>query len=129
MGAGLALEIKMKYPYYYVDYQALCRRGALRIGTIGTYDLGEDHQPHRIVSFPTKDHWRDRSTLETIERGLDALRTEMVNYGAYCGQDSLAVPALGCGLGGLSWPSVSRLMEQYLSDIENIDVVAFRPVN
>jgi O-acetyl-ADP-ribose deacetylase (regulator of RNase III) len=64
--------------------------------------------------FPTKRHWRDDSRIEDIEAGLKWLQEHYQREGI----KSLAVPALGCGLGGLEWHDVGPLMCKYLSVID-----------
>jgi O-acetyl-ADP-ribose deacetylase (regulator of RNase III) len=41
---------------------------------------------------------------------------------------SVALPALGCGLGGLSWSDVKPRIEAALGDLP-IDVLVFEPVD
>jgi hypothetical protein len=75
-----------------------------------------------ILNFPTKDHWRMRSHLADIEAGLAYLEA---HYDAW-GIISLAVPALGCGHGGLEWKYVEPLMSRYLGRFA-IPVEIFAP--
>jgi O-acetyl-ADP-ribose deacetylase (regulator of RNase III) len=37
----------------------------------------------------------------------------------------VALPKLGCGLGGLDWNTVRPLIEQALGDLEGVDVVVY----
>ncbi len=55
--------------------------------------------PRYVINFPTKRHWRDKSRIEDIEAGLAALVAEIKARAIRC----LALPPLGCGLGGLDW--------------------------
>ena len=64
-----------------------------------------------FLLFPTKQHWRYRADIDGIEKGLQWLRD---NY-KKAGVTSLAIPALGCGLGWLEWSDVGPLMCEYLS--------------
>lgn len=98
MGAGIALEFKRRYPAMFADYRCRCRRGELRLGRPYLWRSGDGAGPS-VLNFPTKDHWRDPSQLEAIVEGLAWLRSRYREWGV----DSLAVPALGCGHGGLSW--------------------------
>ena len=72
--------------------------------------------------FATKRKWRDNSRLEDIEGGLDWIRKNAKKQGI----KSLALPALGCGLGNLSWSDVGPLMCRYLHDI-GIHVAIYLP--
>ncbi|MGN6485742.1 MAG: macro domain-containing protein [Thermomicrobiales bacterium] len=74
-----------------------------------------------MLWFPTKQHWHERSRMADIEGGLLAIE-------ALWGEDlrSWAFPALGCGLGGLSWDQVRPLMEAHLAVVAG-DVVVYEP--
>ena len=108
MGKGLALEFKKRFPANFQAYRKACGDGGLAIGKPFCFQLGDDAtSPRWIVNFPTKDRWRDLSRLEDVEQGLAALVE-------WCGRESvqsLALPALGCGLGGLSWPDVRSAIQ------------------
>ena len=99
MGKGLALEFKRRFPAMFRDYKARCNAGLVRPGEPYLY---RDLTGTSVLNFPTKDHWKFPSRFEDIERGLDALvdRTEL------WGLTTVAMPALGCGNGGLQWVDV-----------------------
>lgn len=105
MGKGLALQFRERYPDHYQVYRQACQAGTVRPGRMLVGDRGpEAGHPRYIIHFPTKREWRHASRMEDIESGLAALVTEMRRLGIR----SVAVPALGCGLGGLPWPEVSE---------------------
>ncbi|MEH2297218.1 macro domain-containing protein [Nostoc sp.] len=68
-----------------------------------------------FLSFATKRQWRENSRLEDIEGGLDWVRKNCHDIGI----QSLAMPALGCGLGNLNWAEVGPLMCRSLHNIRN----------
>lgn len=109
-GAGLAKQFAIRYPRANDAYVNLCKGGVLTIGTVGAY---EDATGKTIVFFPTKDHWRNPSALEYIEAGI----TPLVNWIKKSGVDSIALPKLGCGLGGLRWRDVKLLLISELHEI------------
>jgi O-acetyl-ADP-ribose deacetylase (regulator of RNase III) len=106
MGAGLAKEFKRRWPGMYRVYRDACRRGDVRIG----YPLLCIMQGKWILNFPTKDHWRGRSKLEYIERGL----TTVVAHYQEWEIESIAFPQLGTSLGGLAWSDVWPTMKELL---------------
>ena len=122
MGRGLARAFKHKYPENFRAYRSACLRGAVRPGEMFVYETGLA-EPRWIVNFPTKRDWRDPSRLEDIDLGLKALVREL------CRRDihSIAVPALGCGLGELRWADVFPLLIAGLSGFRNVRVVLFKP--
>ena len=106
-GAGLAKAWAKKDPDAAGVYQALCEKGLVTIGEINIVIHGDS----RWIMFPTKEHWKHPSRLEWIEKGLIDLQPQVT------GLESMAVPALGCGLGGLEWNHVRQLLEKYLTPL------------
>jgi O-acetyl-ADP-ribose deacetylase (regulator of RNase III) len=80
-------------------------------------------RPRFIVNFPTKEHWNSDSVIANVEIGLQHLR--FVIYS--CDVESIAIPALGCGLGGLDWEDVRPLMLDALSGIDECQVLVYEP--
>lgn len=119
MGKGLALEFKRRYPRNFQLYQAACRRGELRPGTVLTVPEGD----RLIVNLPTKRHWRDPSRIGDVRSGLQALAEEVRAKGI----KSLAVPALGAGLGGLPWEEVREVIAETLEGLEDVDITVLEP--
>jgi O-acetyl-ADP-ribose deacetylase (regulator of RNase III) len=82
-----------------------------------------DTNPRYLINFPNKRHWREPSYLEDIELGLVDL-IKMVND---LGINSIAVPALGRGLGGLDWAVVRPLIEYAFAEVPTVRVLLFEP--
>lgn len=76
-----------------------------------------------IINFPTKTHWRLPSEYTYIIQGLNALRIYL-NENAVA---SVAIPAPGCGNGGLDWHEVKLLIEDKLGDM-NVDIRVYEPL-
>jgi O-acetyl-ADP-ribose deacetylase (regulator of RNase III) len=110
MGAGLALQFKERYPLYFDAYQFACKQGVLEKDKCFIYDVSEHR---KIYSFPTKIHWRGNSTKKLLGEGLLHLTSSVDDYGI----TSLAVPALGCGLGGLKWEEVRPILYRWLNKL------------
>src|SRR3954463_12971649 len=70
MGKGIALQFKQAYPANFRAYEAACRRGEVRLGSMFTVETGLLDAPRYIINFPTKGHWRARSRLNDIKDGL-----------------------------------------------------------
>lgn len=123
MGKGIALQFKRAYPASFRAYRDACARGEIRMGRVWTFDNAMSGPRRYVLSFPTKQHWRDSSRLGDIATGLDSL-VEVVNERAIA---SIAIPALGCGNGGLHWSEVRPLIEQAARRIPTVRVVIFPP--
>jgi hypothetical protein len=76
------------------------------------------------VDFPTTRLWRDKSRLEDIEAGLADLVHVLPSYGIR----SVAIPALGSGLGGLDWQDVRPRIVAALSTVPDVSVIVFEPL-
>ncbi len=140
MGKGLASTAKSRFPDVYVRYEAVCKSKDLQIGKpylykielsvkeqLGdsTFFLPEDSlnsEQKWFLLFPTKKHWRNPSEIEDIKNGLEWLCNNYKKQGI----KSLAIPALGCGLGSLDWQDVGPLMCKYLSSMD-ITVAIYLP--
>ncbi len=118
MGKGLAAEFRRRYPLMHEMYQRQCAVKALLPGQPVLY-AGQNPW---IVCFPTKQHWRDVSKLVDIDVGLAVLAEQVVRWEVL----SLAVPALGCGLGGLGWTDVWALIRKHLEPL-SIPVDVYMP--
>lgn len=119
MGAGIALAFKNRYPAMFVEYQKACRAKQVLPGTLHVW-----HSPQGecVINFPTKRHWKESSRYEDITAGLLALR----NYLLVNDVKSIALPALGCGHGGLDWAKVSQMISEHLGDLAT-EVYVFPP--
>lgn len=117
MGKGLALEFKTKFPTNFQAYKNVCSSDELFMGRIFTFSENNI----TIFNFPTKLHWKDNSNYRDIERGLNALVVEALRSEI----KSIAIPALGCGLGGLDFGKVSILIQRAFSVVPGIDVSVY----
>ncbi|MBI2831398.1 MAG: DUF4433 domain-containing protein [Chloroflexi bacterium] len=137
MGKGLASRAKYQFPGVYVYYQDLCRNKKLVMGKPRLYkretslehELADEpdtlsnlHAGKWFLLFPTKHHWRQDADIKGIEEGMSWLAQNYKKEGI----KSLALPALGCGLGNLEWRKVGPLMCKYVKDLD-IQAVIYLP--
>lgn len=119
MGKGVALKFKERFPEMFEDYTRRCARKVVKLGEPYVY---EDKSGIKILNFPTKDHWRSASRLGDIERGLTYFAEHYERWGI----ESMSMPPLGCGNGGLEWSEVGPLIYQKLHSLP-IDIEVFAP--
>lgn len=137
MGKGLASRAKHQFPDVYVVYQDACRKKWLKMGKPYLYkreasfdeelidEPGTVTTPNAVkwfLLFATKHHWRENSDLNGIEEGL----VWVANNHKSEDIQSIAMPALGCGLGNLDWKDVGPVMCRYLAPI-GIPVTIYLP--
>ena len=129
MGKGLASRAKYQFPDVYVYYQDLCRSRKLKMGKPFIYkretsfdnQLADDPASMKncngetwFLLFATKRHWKEISDYNGIEQGMKWLKENYKKENI----KSLAIPALGCGLGKLEWKNVGPMMCKYLSEFD-----------
>jgi O-acetyl-ADP-ribose deacetylase (regulator of RNase III) len=124
MGRGIAAQFKRAYPANFRVYEAACERGEVQPGRMLVFPISEATSPQWIINFPTKRHWRANSRLEDIKSGLAALIGEIRQRSIR----SIAVPPLGCGLGGLDWADVKPLIEEAFTEVPDVRVLLYEPV-
>lgn len=123
MGRGLALQFKEAFPANFKAYEAACRREEVQPGRMFVYETGALTNPKFIINFPTKRHWRGKSRMEDINSGLRALAEEVCKRSI----NSIAIPPLGSGLGGLDWSEVRPRIESALRGFDDLRVLIFEP--
>jgi O-acetyl-ADP-ribose deacetylase (regulator of RNase III) len=123
MGKGIALQFKKAYPDNFEAYRKACAAGEVQPGRMHIFELRAMLNPKYVINFPTKRDWRANSRYEDIESGLKALVTEVRRLRI----ESIAVPPLGCGLGGLDWNRVRPMIESAFVELPNVRVLLFEP--
>ena len=124
MGKGIALMFKEAFPENFRAYEAACKRKEVRVGHMFVTENLALCGPRWILNFPTKQHWRQPSRMEWITAGLRDLRGVVEENNIR----SIALPALGCGNGGLDWSEVRPEIEQSLAEMNDVDVLVFEPI-
>src|SRR6187431_1687661 len=123
MGRGVALQFKNAFPDNFKAYAAACSREEVQPGRMFVFETHSFTNPRYIINFPTKRHWRGKSRIEDIESGPAALVSEVQQRGI----TSIAIPPLGCGLGGLDWRDVRPLIERAFAALPGVRALVFEP--
>jgi O-acetyl-ADP-ribose deacetylase (regulator of RNase III) len=123
MGRGIALQFKNAFPANFKSYADACRRQEVQPGRMFVFKTGQLTNPHYIINFPTKRHWRGMSRIEDIDVGLKDLVLVIKQYEIH----SIAIPPLGSGLGGLDWSEVKEHLMQALQSLEGVKIFLYEP--
>ena len=110
MGAGIALEMRLRYPEMFLKYKSLCERKLIEIGKLWIYDVSSERQ---MLNFPTKTNWKQPSKVEYLAKGLrkfvDTYEEKKIK--------SIAFPLLGADKGGLDQDYVIELMTREMEGV------------
>lgn len=106
MGAGIALDCRERFPGVDERLAHVLKLNGNNVYHLGSYEHG------KILSFPTKNHWRDNSDIELIKRSCIQLQALIDKHG----YKKVLLPRPGCSNGKLSWDYVKKNIENLLSD-------------
>ena len=121
MGAGIALECRLRYPEMHLRYIELCNQKLIQIGKLWLYKSDEKW----ILNFPTKRHWRLPSRVEFIDAGL----RKFVEVYEEKNIHSIAFPMLGTDKGGMEIETSLNLMKKYLDPLPiEIEIYQYDPL-
>lgn len=130
MGAGLAKAFAEWWPGLKGEHKRLGNTGLLVPGQV-LWIHAEDHgrSGPGVVFFPTKDHFRHASELSYVYFGLARMALDIQEQDRLPDARSrvFALPALGCGLGGLRWYQVRPMIESFASVFPIHRFIAFEP--
>jgi len=110
MGAGIAVAFKKNFPQMFPEYANLCRLNLLSLGQVHVYDKPFNDYPviYNIASQdepgPNADYYALAVAMRWVK--FDAERREL---------KSVALPQIGCGIGGLQWTDVRALFSSILA--------------
>lgn len=117
MGAGVAKEFHARFPKMFVDYQRLCRSGHFFLGECFLYEAIDGKL---IGNLATQDNPGPHASFDGIAQSLQKLFKECLARG----HTTIAMPRIGCGIGGLNWTDVKGLIEK-LSNQFGVNVVVY----
>ena len=118
MGKGLSLLYSQKFPDYAREFKRLAVDGKILPGLAFLWNGDE----HNILSLPTKNCWKNPSRISYIVRGLLEIKEFQDNLG------SIAIPALGCGCGGLEWSTIGPIICEFAHFL-HIDTEIYVPLD
>lgn len=123
MGKGIALMFKERFTDNFIQYAQACKAKQVRTGKMFVTQPRELDGPQWIINFPTKEHWKGNSKVEWVQAGLQDLRHFIIENKV----QSIAIPPLGAGNGGLDWTTVKPEIEHALGDLQGVRITVFEP--
>ena len=120
MGAGIALEFKLRYPEMFVRYVEHCRNKQIDIGKLWLYKPPQADKQW-VLNFPTKRDWKHPSRIEYLQKGLQ----RFVETYQQRGIQSIAFPILGSQNGKIPESESVAIMARYLYRCD-VDIEIYR---
>lgn len=114
MGAGIALPIRKKYPDNFESYHAQCLMKGLRPGGVHIYPANERGRESAyfpnmriLVNMASQDKPGADASYEWLFQSGMAAASQLQEIGLR----SVAIPQIGCGIGGLEWDKAEKVLE------------------
>jgi len=118
--SGLALALREKWPAMYKDFRHYCQTSHPKAGTMWAWAGVGEHGPMRIVALLTQEGGYDHgakpgpASVSNINHALKDLHAWVESEKI----QSLAVPKLCTGVGGMAWEAVSPLIRQHFGTVK-----------
>lgn len=115
MGAGIALTIADTYPHVAAAYRTACAAHRFRLGEAQFVEVPHWHgsEDYRfVVNMATQDEPGPHARYGAVMQAFNKTMYSMSMWK----QNRLAIPKIGCGIGGLEWTAVEWIIKE-LQDI------------
>jgi O-acetyl-ADP-ribose deacetylase (regulator of RNase III) len=116
MDTGVAIAFKKRWPRMFDDYKAHCDDHRLALGDVLVFNEGDEV----IYNLAIQEHWKKKATLPALNRAL----TKMIGLAIAAGAESVGIPRIGAGLGGLDWTRVKRVLND-VGSVTPLKLVVF----
>lgn len=123
MGAGIALQVKKKFPEVFESYKKACYDKSIINRGYHVYRIRDQDNLEYIINLPTKKHYFEMSDYFSIEKSIETLISIIYSMEIR----SISIPALGCGCGGLNWNIVRTIIKSKMEILENVSIYLYSP--
>jgi O-acetyl-ADP-ribose deacetylase (regulator of RNase III) len=110
MGAGIAKEMRNRYPLMHMRYQQMCDEQTFIPGHVFLYYVGGEDL--HIANLATQKYPGRNAKLEYIEESMSKLIEFCETYNI----STIAMPRIGAGIGGLDWKDVVVMLGKKFGD-------------
>ena len=121
MGSGVALAVKNKYPYAYIQYVKDIKSGR-QLGDCSFYMEADDKINKIVLSLLTQEYFgtdrRQVNYAAIVYSLIHALNIADLDYDFEI--KTIAIPKIGAGLGGGDWNIIEAILKDFelMCDIE-----------
>jgi O-acetyl-ADP-ribose deacetylase (regulator of RNase III) len=102
MGAGIAKAFRDRYPENYSNYRLICKEGLFPPG--GCF-VGYAGDGKTILNLATQEFTGPCAKLEYFREALETAIHDVPDI------THIAMPQIGCGIGGLIWSDVESMLK------------------
>lgn len=117
MTGGIAPYFRDKFPVMHDQYLRHCESGDLQAGGFFYWPAGIDGDKH-VFNLASQDRPGPSARLEWLHTALDGALAQADEEGI----ETIAMPRIGCGVGGLDWvdvePVIAGLAAKYSCNVE-----------
>jgi len=111
MGAGIAKQIKHKFPEAYEEDLKTAKGDKKKLGTISYAIIERNGFTFTVVNGYTQYNWRGRGILVDY----DAIRSVFNNVKSLYSGMRIGYPKIGAGLAGGDWELISTIVDEELA--------------
>lgn len=118
MGAGVARLVRSAWPEVYYLYETACARGTFDAGSAQRCPVLDGHV---VYNLGTQRNPGASATNWLVFLSFANMFESMKTWG----HDRVAIPRIGCGIGGLTWVQVEAAIVSAQANVPGIDVVVY----
>ncbi|MCM3034496.1 macro domain-containing protein [Bacillus pumilus] len=120
MGAGLAKQIKSKYPNVYKEYKQLCtEQGDDLLSSVQLISTNDGKTIANLFAQVGYGRKRMQTDYDALRSCLQSLKNTVTHSNEKKNQMSIAIPyGISCGLAGGDWTIVEGMIEEILGGCE-----------
>lgn len=127
VGPGLNGYVTELCPENFDWHHDLCTSNQLQLGGVGVFVIDQDRymlNSEFIMNIPIRVQYTDKVDIGAVEAGMRSIITVIPSLIV----GTIAIPAFGCGHGGLQWKDVLDCIVHYCQYIRNVDVRIYQPM-
>lgn len=118
MGAGIAHKVRKDYPEVFDSYRLACLSGELIPGGFQAVEADDGTIVYNLATqdLPGKHAQYDWLATSMDQALRDAAERDLTEFG---------LPQIGCGIGGLEWEKVDRILGMFQKAFPQIEMVVY----
>lgn len=107
MGAGIAVAFRNRWPQMYEEYRLACEDGSLVAGSCLLWETGSEGV-ELVANIASQDFPGPHASLSWLDQGATCAAAGALERG----YDTIAIPRIGAGIGGLDWDEAAQVLRK-----------------